>query len=147
MSSGTSLNVTPAGNNLFQVEIEQTTGEETREAVVEVAVPDGFLDDLALEGDAGPQDVVLEAVRFVLDRTDHPDELEPRMSLDDVADQYPGFTESLGRRFNGAADKGSGTVHEQHIEDRTSQDSDDRLVEQVREEQAEGQASAGQERI
>lgn len=144
----TELNVTPAGNNLFQVEVEQARADEHRATVIEVAIPDGFLDDLALEGDAGPQDVVLEAVRFVLERTDHPDELDERLSLDEVAEQYPGFTESIGRRLEDA-DKGEGTVHQQHTGDRRPQnrDEDDRLIEETRDAQDAGSASQQTERF
>ncbi|MDX1657358.1 MAG: hypothetical protein R3343_00920 [Nitriliruptorales bacterium] len=147
MPTGRQMNVTPAGNNLYQVEIEVDGGDDTQDSIVEVAIPDGFLDDLALDGDASPQDVVLEAVRFVLDRTEQPDELAPRLSLDDLAERHPGFTERLDRRFADDPETGTGSTHAQHTAEREREDADDQLVAEVREEQAEGQASQQTERF
>lgn len=141
----TALNVTPAGNNLFQVEVEDTRPGTTNRTSFEVAVPDGFMDDLALEDGAATQDVVLEAVRFVLDRTDDPDQVSGRLHLDELAEQYPGFTESLGRRL--AEGGGGAPTDRQHTASRTGQSSDERLVEETRQAQADGDATPGQERF
>lgn len=141
----TSLNVTPAGNNLFQVEVQDSRPETTNHTSFEVSVPDGFVDDLALEEGAATQDVVLEAVRFVLDRTDDPDQIDGRLDLYELAEQYPGFTESLGR----AVDRGQGSAptDQQHTATRSQQSSDERLVEETRQAQADGNATPGQERF
>ena len=134
------VNVTPAGNKLFQVEIHDETGDSTHE----VGVPDGFPARVGVE-DAALQDVVLAAVRYLLERRDR-DQLENRFSLQDVAESYPDFTESVSRRVKDIA-TGMTPPTDMHVADEERVDADERLVEQVREEQEAGQATPGQRRL
>ncbi|MBW3665052.1 MAG: hypothetical protein KY469_18305 [Actinobacteria bacterium] len=139
------LDVTPAGNALFRVDIVDPDPATTNETTIEVAVPDGFVDDLALDADASLQDVVLEAVRYVLDRTDDPDQIGPEVSLADLASQHPGLAESLRGRLSDRGDGGAPT-HMQRVGSRRASDKDQRLVDEVRAEQAAGQASTPERR-
>ena len=134
------VNVTPAGNRLFQVEIHDETGQSSHE----VGVPDGFAARAGVE-DAAMQDVVLAAVRYLLERRDR-SEIEGAFSLQDIAENYPDFTESMSRRVADIA-TGQTPPTNLHVADEDRPDADERLVEQVRAEQAAGEATPGQRRL
>lgn len=93
------LEITPAGNQLFQVDIE--TRNEAR--TIEVAVPDGFMDRLDVEGDPSMQDVVQATVEFVLEREgiDGIDGVDGEIRLDRFADRHPDLISSISRRVGG----------------------------------------------
>lgn len=92
------LNVTPAGNQLFEVDIET----RNRARTIEVAVPDGFMGRIELDDDRSfsMQDVVKASVEFALER-EGIDGIPGNVTLDRFADRWPGFTESIGRRLTG----------------------------------------------
>lgn len=147
----TSLRVTPAGNRLFQVEIHeagddegQPKGETATERTVEVGVPDAIA-DLAADKDLSLQDLAVAAVRRLLGRQAVAD-LPGRVDLLDVADREPGFVEAIvaeaeAIRADGAAPSGA------HTAERDERDSDERLVDETRQAQAEGQASSSPQRF
>lgn len=92
------INITPAGNQLFEVDIET----RNRARTIEVAVPDGFMSRIEVDDDVdlSMQDVVQASVEFALER-EGVDGVDGRLSLGEYAEQWPGFTESVGRRIAG----------------------------------------------
>lgn len=90
------LTITPAGNQLFEVDIETRSSART----VEVAVPDGFMEQLDVEGEPSMTDVVRATVEFALER-ETIDGIDGQIRLDRYADRHGDFTESISRRLAG----------------------------------------------
>ena len=130
----TTIDVTPAGNGLFQVDLRDDAGESTHE----VAVPDTFARRFEDDEEVALKDVVLAAVEWRLDHEGRED-LPPSFSLADLEgdDAQQRIAEIARSRATGV----SPATGEQRGE-RTSTDSDERLVEQVKQEQADGEVSS-----
>lgn len=139
----TALNVTPAGNGLFQVDIVADTGDTRVERSIEVGVSD-VITDLVADRDVALQDVAREAVRYLLDRGAVED-LPARVELADVADRHEGFVDAVVTSAEDSANV-SAPPPGQHTAERSDADADDRLVAETRAAQEEGQASSGQQR-
>jgi hypothetical protein len=127
----TAIDVIPAGNQLYEVEVRDGDGTSTHQ----VSVADHFLEELDVDGVAA-QDLVFAAVAFLADREGH-HELDDRIELADLADRYEGFTDRIAdlarqrtlqeaRRQGEPADEPTG---------------DERLLEEVEREQRDGDVS------
>lgn len=136
------VDITPAGNALFQVTLEDERGTSQHE----VAVPDGMVEDL-LGDEAGQvtlQDVALAAIDWYLARDDR-QQLAPSVSLDewhDVGD----FAEQMPPRVRRWAATPSPVYRPDPNEEGTG-NADARMVEQVRRDQAAGEASSPRDRM
>ncbi len=128
----TSIDVVPAGNQLYEVEIRDEDGTSTHQ----VSVADSFLDHLDSEG-VSAQDLVFAAVAFLADREGH-HELDDRIELAEVAERYEGFTDRI-------ADLAHQGILQQARREGEAEESapsgDERLLQEVREEQRQGEVS------
>lgn len=135
----TVTDITPAGNGLFQV----TLADERGSSQHEVAVPDGFVDEVMGDdaGDVALTDVVLAAVDWRIAYEDRWD-LEPSFSLGDLrgVDDFEREVAARARRW---AASPSPTADQR--ED-TSAGPNARLVEQTSREQQTGRASSPTEK-
>lgn len=128
----TAIDIVPAGNQLYEVEISDQDGTSRHE----VSVADSFLDELDTDGVAA-QDLIFAAVAFLTDREGH-HELDDRIELSQVADRYEGFRDRIADLAR------QRTLHEARREDpsEASQPSgDERLLDEVRREQQAGEVS------
>jgi hypothetical protein len=129
-----SIQVTPAGNQLYEVEIHDPEGTTTQHTVT---LGDALLDRVAID-DVPMRDVVVAAIEFLTARESR-DALDREIDLTAVADRYEGFVEEVPARARVlAAGEPSHPVDE--AERPTG---DDRLLAEVEEEQARGDASTG----
>lgn len=134
----TSIDVTPAGTGLFQVDLRDERGQSTHE----VAVPDDYAEQFAGD-DVALQDVVIATMEWRLDREDRQD-IPNRFSLADLAGTGD-FDEQLPALARSRATDASPPTG-QHTGSRNEDDQDDRLLEQVREEQSRGELSSQPDR-
>jgi hypothetical protein len=139
----TAIDVTPAGNQLFQVDIRDEEGESRHQ----ISVPDGLMDQLDTDGLA-MQDLILASVDFLTTRESRQD-LDPSISLGDVAERYDDFTEAVpAMARERATTEGQPTGYRAEGQtDEPTLSGDDRLLAEVRDEQAEGQAARQDERF
>lgn len=137
----TAIDVTPAGNRLFQVDIRDAEGESRHE----VTVPDELVEQLDTDGLA-LQDLVLASVDF-LTSIEGRQSLDAAISLGDVAERYDGFVDQVSAAARErATDSGQPTGYRAEGQaDGPTRSGDDRLVAEVRDEQTSGQASSGRE--
>lgn len=89
----TEITVLPLDPGAVAVRVRE--GEDSTEH--RVAVPEGFLDQLAI-ADADPQEVARETVAFLLDRIPG-DAIPGEVSVYDVARDHEGFTDELLARL------------------------------------------------
>lgn len=132
----TAIEITPAGNRLFEVTIEDDRGTSRHE----VAVPDGMVEEVLGDAasDVSLQDVVLASLDWRLEHEDRQD-FPTSFSLEELRGAAD-FDQEIPRR---ALARASGdSTHGQHTDDRRGGDKHERLVEETREAQAEGQASS-----
>ena len=128
----TAIDVVPAGNQLYEVEVHDEDGTSTHQ----VTVPDEFLGELDTEGIAA-QDVVFAAVAFLTDREGH-HELDDHIDLATMADNYEGFADRIADLAR------QGTLREARREGQPEEPApsgDERLLQEVREEQRDGEVS------
>jgi hypothetical protein len=133
----TAIDVTPAGNQLYSVDIRDEDGSSTHT----VTVPDQFLDQVNTDG-VSVQDLVFAALAFLTSREGH-HELDEQVDLAEVAERYEGFTERIAalarqRTLQGAQDTGTG-------DERPS--GDDRLLAEVKQEQREGEVTSTDDKL
>ena len=128
------IEVTPAGNQLYQVVVTDG-GYESRHRLT---VPDELVRRMDTGGVA-MQDVVLAATEFLLEREGH-DELPPEIDLGAVADRYDGFVEQIPVRARERA-SGEAPPTGAHVDDREEPTGDERLRADVERDQQAGQAS------
>jgi hypothetical protein len=128
------INVTPAGNQLYEVDIRDQQGGSQHE----ISVPDALLDRMDTDGIA-VQDIVRAAVEFLTTRQSRED-LDVDIDLSAMADRYEEFVVQVPARARElATDQGPPTGI--HTADRDEPTGDERLVAEVRAEQADGQAT------
>lgn len=128
----TAIDVVPAGNQLYEVEISDQDGTSRHE----VSVADSFLDELDTDGVAA-QDLIFAAVAFLTDREGH-HELDDRIELSQVADRYEGFSDRIADLAR------QRTLHEARREgpsEESQPSGDERLLDEVRREQQAGEVS------
>lgn len=128
----TAIDVVPAGNQLYEVEIRDEDGTSTHQ----VSVADEFLDQLDTQGVAA-QDVVFAAMALLNDRGGH-HELDEHIELAEVAQRFQGFSDRIADLAR------QNTLREARREGIAEPDepsSDERLLEEVREEQRAGDVS------
>lgn len=127
----TAIDVFPAGNQLYEVEVSDAEGTSTHQ----VSVADDFLEELDAEGVAA-QDLVFAAMAFLTDREGH-QELDDRIELAELADRYEGFSDRIADLAR------QGTLHEARRRGEASSEptGDERLLDEVEREQREGQTS------
>lgn len=135
----TAIDVTPAGNQLFQVDVKDADGDSRHE----VAVSDDLLMKLDTSGLA-LQDIVFASVQFLTSREDRED-LPPRIDLAEVAERYDDFTEQvpeLARARTTDDEPPTGTRAKQELaEEDQPLTGRERLIAETKEAQANGQAS------
>lgn len=140
-----SIDVTPAGNGLFQVDIRDPQGASRHE----ISVPDALLEQIDTDGIA-LQDLVLASVDYLTTRQGRQD-LDPQISLGEVAERYDGFVDDIVAmaRERATGDTPPTGIHAdaEARADGEQLTGDDALVSEVREEQATGQATPGQDRF
>lgn len=131
------VEIVPGGNGLFQVTLEGQDGTSRHE----VAVPDGLAEDLLGDeaADHSLQDVVWAAMQWQLEQ-EHRQDVPTTLSLQelrgvgDFDQRVPALVRDRTRTV--------APTHGQHTDPRTGASSDDRLVQEVRDEQAAGEASS-----
>jgi hypothetical protein len=129
-----SIQVTPAGNQLYEVEIHDPEGTTTQHTVT---LGDALLERVATD-DVPMQDVVVAAIEFLTGRESR-DQLDAEIDLGAVAARYEGFDEEVPARARVLA----GRESSHPVDDEGRPTGDDRLLAEVEEEQAEGDASRG----
>jgi hypothetical protein len=129
----TTIDVTPAGNQLYQVDLEDANGVSRHE----VGLPDALLDRMDLEGVAA-REVLVAAVELLLDRVGR-DGLDREVDLASAADQYDGLVDQIPARVRERADAAPPTLDTDPAE--RQRKSHDRLVAEVEREQHSGQTS------
>lgn len=93
------IDVTPAGNNLFRVQVTDEQGSSSHE----VTIPDGYPEDLGVE-DAALQDLVFESFRFLLEREPR-EQILRTFELPVIARYFPEYEDRIGDRVGAAADR------------------------------------------
>jgi hypothetical protein len=136
----TAIEIVPAGNQRYQVEIEDDEGRSRHE----VDVPDDLRDRLDTEGIA-MQDVVRAAVEFLIDQEGR-QRLDRQIDLGDVAARYEGFVEVVPEQAHRRATDAEPPTG-QRVTERDDRSSDERLVDEVRQEQAEGRRRRQERRL
>lgn len=136
----TTIDVTPAGNQLFQVDVKDADGDSRHEVTVS--------DDLLMRLDTGGlalQDIVFASLQFLTSREDRQD-LPPRIHLAEVAERYDDFVDRVPElaRARASDDQpmhGSRARQELADEDQPLTGRE-RLIAETKEAQANGQASS-----
>lgn len=134
-----SIHVTPAGDQLFEVELRDQQGASSHT----VSVDDTLVERLAAN-DVALQDVVIASLEFLTAREDR-EELDREIDLAAIAERYDGFTEQVPARARVLADQQTAPP----TDDEGSQGEltgDDRLLAEVKEEQEQGEVDTGQRR-
>lgn len=126
----TAIDVTPAGNQLYAVDIRDEDGSSSHT----VTVPDHFLERLDTEGVA-VQDLVFAALAFLTSREGH-QELDEQVDLAEVAERYEGFTERIADLARQRSLRGLEGDDAAGGDERPS--GDDRLLAEVEQEQRDG---------
>ncbi|GEM_PF-5093139 len=130
----TSINIVPAGNQLYEVEVSDDTGTSRHE----VGIPDRLLAELDL-ADVAVQDVVRVAVEFLVEREGR-DRLAREIDLGSATERYPELVEQLtsGSRVRPSRQTPPPGLHDAEPDEPTG---DRRLVAEVEQEQRSGEAS------
>lgn len=136
----TRIDVTPAGNQLYQVDIEDREGRSQHE----VGVPDALLMRLDVRGLA-MHDVVQAAVEFLLEQVERQD-LGAEIDLGVEAERYGDFDEQVPARARQRASSAAPPTG-LHTKDPDAPTGNERLVAEVEEEQRQGQASSPDRRV
>ena len=130
------IHVTPAGEQLYEVELQDVDGDSRHT----VSVEDPLVEQIATD-EMSMQDVVIAAMEFLTARVPRP-ELDRDISLATVAERYPGFVEQVPARARVLAQQMTAPP----TDDEGAADAptgDARLLAEVREEQAAGEVSQG----
>ncbi|HEX2026551.1 MAG TPA: hypothetical protein VHF25_00980 [Nitriliruptorales bacterium] len=90
------IEITPAGNDLYQVEIRDDQGSSTHE----VTVPDGYADKVGA-GHVSHQDLVRESVRFLLEREPR-QQILSQFALSDIQSYFPEYEDQIAGRLGGS---------------------------------------------
>lgn len=136
------VEIVPGGNQLFQVTLEGPDGSSQHE----VTVPDGLVEDLLGDeaADHSLRDVVWAAMQWQLEQ-EHRQDVPSTLSLQELRG-----VGDFDQRVPALVRDRTSTVaptHQQHQDGRTGTDSDDRLVQEVRDEQDTGEASSPRETL
>jgi hypothetical protein len=135
-----SIEVTPAGNQLYEVELRDTQGASHHT----VSVDDRLVDTLATD-DVSMQDVVIASMEFLTGREAR-EELDREIDLAAIAERYDGFTEQVPARAQVLADQETAPpVDDDGAEGEPT--GDDRLLAEVKSEQERGEVDQGQRRL
>lgn len=94
------IDVTPAGNDLYRVEITDDQGMSSHE----VTIPDGYADELGAGG-VPHTDLVFESIRFLLER-EPKEQIMGRFELPVIARYFPDYEDTIGDRVSSAGDRG-----------------------------------------
>jgi hypothetical protein len=133
-----SIEVTPAGNQLYEVTLHDPEGTSQHT----VSLDDALVERVASD-DISMQDVVIAAMEFLTGREGR-DELDREIDLADVAARYDGFEEQVPARAQALA--AQETTHP--VDDGTDEPTgDERLLAEVKQEQADGDVSSGQREL
>ena len=135
----TRIEVTPAGNQLYQVDIEDGEGRSQHE----IGVPDALLMRLDVRGLA-MRDVVHAAVDFLVDQVGR-QALDAEVDLGIEAERYEGFDEEVPARARQRASSDEPPTGMRTV-DRDAPRGNERLVAEVEEEQRQGRASQPERR-
>lgn len=87
-----SIEVTPAGNDLFRVEVTDGRGTSTHE----VTIPDGYPEELGA-ADVPHTDLVFESFRFLLER-EPKEQIMGRFELPVIGRYFPEYEDTIGDR-------------------------------------------------
>ena len=136
------IDIDTAGNGLFRVTIEDEQGTSSRE----VTVPDGMMEDLLGDqaGEFALRDLAWAAMAWQL-RREAPDHIPARLELDELRGTAD-FDTEVPALVRGRA-RAAGAASHGKQEPRVGDDSDDRLLEEVRAEQEAGEASSPRDTI
>lgn len=135
----TAIDITPAGNHLYQVDISDGDGESHHE----LTVPDDLVERWQID-EIAMNDVVLAAVDLLVAR-DGRQSLDERIDLADVAVEDPELIERIPEHAHQRATEQS-TPSNLHRTDPDEPSGDERLLEEVKQEQAEGSVSSPEDR-
>lgn len=95
------IDITPAGNDLFRVEITDGGGTSTHQ----VSIPDGYPHQLGV-GDVSHQDLVFASIRFLLER-ESKEQIMSEFALPVIARYFPDYENEIADRV-GRLGGGSG---------------------------------------
>ncbi len=130
------IDIDTAGNGLFRVTIKDEQGTSDRE----VTVPDGMMEDLLGDeaGDFALRDLAWAAMAWQL-RREAPENIPARLELEELRGTAD-FDTEVPALVRGRAQAAEAASHGKQ-ESSAVTDSNDRLVQEVRDEQAAGEAS------
>lgn len=131
----TSIDIVPAGNQLYEVEVSDDTGTSRHH----VGMPDRLLADIDLDDDVAAQDAVRVAVEFLVEREGR-DRLAGEIDLGSATERYPELVQQLasGARARASRQTPPPGLHDADPDAPTG---DRRLVAEVEQEQRAGEAS------
>lgn len=137
------IDIDTAGNGLFRVTVEDTSGSTSDH---EVTVPDGLMEDLLGDeaGEFALRDLVWAAMQWEL-RREAPEAIPTRIQLAELRGTAD-FDQEVPALVRGRARAAGAAAHGKQ-ESRAEVDSDARLVEETRQEQASGMADSPRDRI
>lgn len=90
------IDVTPAGNDLYRVEVTDEQGTSSHD----VTIPDGYPDEIGA-GDVAHSDLVFESFRFLLER-EPKEQIMGRFELPVIARYFPEYEDEIGGRVSGS---------------------------------------------
>lgn len=93
------IDVTPAGNDLYRVEVTDEQGTSSHD----VTIPDGYPDQIGV-GDVAHSDLVFESFRFLLER-EPKEQIMGRFELPVIARYFPEYEDTIGDRVGAAGDR------------------------------------------
>jgi hypothetical protein len=131
--SDTVIDVTPAGNQLYQIDLRDATGTSRHE----IGLPDALLERLELT-DVAASEVLVAAVELLLDREGRHG-LDREVDLAAALDRNEELLDELPARIRERAEAAPPTLDTPSADRSTS---DDRLVAEVKEEQRAGEVSS-----
>jgi hypothetical protein len=136
------IQVTAAGNQLYEVEIHDPEGSSTQHTVT---LGDGLLDRVAVD-DVPMRDVVAAAVEF-LSGHEGRQELDREIDLSAAAARYDGFLDEVPARARSLASQPAALQTDDERAAADAPSGDERLLAEVRREQADGDATSGRREL
>jgi hypothetical protein len=135
-----SIEITPAGDQLFEVELRDPQGASSHT----VALGDGLVERLASDG-MSLQDVVIAGIEFLTSHVER-EQLDREIDLGAVAERYEGFDEQVAARARELARQETAPpTDDAGVTDEPT--GDERLLAEVKDEQARGEVDSGRHRI
>ena len=135
------VDIVPGGNQLFRVTLEDQDGTSEHD----VTAPDGIAEDLLGDeaGDHSMRDLVWAAMQWQLEQESREEvpntlSLQELRGVGDFDQRVPAIVRERTTNMP--------PTHQQHLNTREGRDQDQRLLDEVKQEQAEGEASSPPEK-